>query len=344
VRRATATDRALIACAAGYSLLLPIAFAAGSRSHTTRADVVLAVAFGALLWAGVAAGRGGEGAALQARRRFAHNRTAVAGLVLLIAMVALAVVAPLVSGDPSAIGSPSFERYAPPGDGHALGTDRFGRDLWARVAHGGRASFALCALSVLLATSFGTALGALSGAASARVDALLMRFVDGLLSFPRLVFMITLLAFAPAGALTLALAIAATGWMGVARIVRTDVRRLRSREFSQAAVATGVGRTRLVARHLLPNAVGHVVVAATLNAGSVILLESSLSFLGLGVQPPVPSWGGMVFEARDAIATAWWASAVPAAAIALSVVALNLVGDGLRDALETRAPGRAAGA
>jgi peptide/nickel transport system permease protein len=124
--------------------------------------------------------------------------------------------------------------------------------------------------------------------------------------------------------------------MGIARIVRGEVRRLREREFAEAAIASGVGRARLVWRHLLPNTVGPVVIAATLNAGTVILLESSLSFLGLGVQPPTPSWGAMVFDARDALQTAWWVAACPAAAITLAAVGFNLVGDGLRDAFNTR--------
>jgi ABC-type dipeptide/oligopeptide/nickel transport system permease subunit len=124
--------------------------------------------------------------------------------------------------------------------------------------------------------------------------------------------------------------------MGIARIVRGEIRRMRGREFVEAAIASGVGRTRLVWRHLLPHTIGHVVVAATLNAGTVILLESSLSFLGLGVQPPTPSWGAMVFDGRDALSSAWWVSAAPAIAITMAAVAFNLVGDGLRDAFSTR--------
>jgi peptide/nickel transport system permease protein len=164
----------------------------------------------------------------------------------------------------------------------------------------------------------------------------MMRVVDGLLSFPRLLLLLTAVALAPPGAATLAVFIAVTGWMGMARIVRGEVRRMRTREFVDAAIATGVGRPRLLARHLLPNALGALVVAATLNAGAVILVESSLSFLGLGLAPPTPSWGGMVFEGRDALATAWWVSAFPALAIALAVIALNLVGDGVRDAVDAR--------
>jgi peptide/nickel transport system permease protein len=148
-----------------------------------------------------------------------------------------------------------------------------------------------------LAVAIGTLFGAISGIAPRRLDDVMMRGVDGLLSFPRLLLLLTAVALAPPGPGTLAVFIAMTGWMGMARIVRGEVRRMRGREFVEAAVATGVGRTRLLARHLLPNALGALVVAATLNAGTVILVESSLSFLGLGLAPPTPSWGGMLSDA-----------------------------------------------
>jgi peptide/nickel transport system permease protein len=306
-------------------------------SDLSRSDATAVVAFGALLFAGAAASaRIARGDMRRTRRRLGANRAALAGLAILAVMVSVAVLAPLVSGDPSQMGSPSRDRYQAPGGDHVLGTDRFGRDVWSRVAHGARVSFALSALSVTLAVAFGTWVGALAGIAPARTDDVIMRGVDGMLAFPRLLLLLTVVALAPPGLLTLGLAVAATGWMGVARIVRGEVRRMRSREFVEAAIATGVGRARLVARHLLPNAVGHVVVAATLNAGTVILLESSLSFLGLGVQPPTPSWGSMIFDGRDALATAWWVSAFPALAVTVSVLGLNLLGDGLRDALDAR--------
>ena len=271
------------------------------------------------------------------RRRFSSNPVAMAALVILLALVSGAVLAPFVAGaDPAEVTAPSLTRYQAPGAGHPMGTDRFGRDVWARVVYGGRASFGVCALSILLATILGTTLGAVSGMAPPRIDDALMRFVDGMLSFPRLLLLLAAVAFLPPQPVVLALLIAGTGWMGIARIVRGEVRRMRGREFVAAAVAAGLGRGRVVVRHMLPNAVGPVIVAATLNAGTVILLESSLSFLGLGVQPPTPSWGSMVFEGRDALATAWWVSAFPALAITVAVVALNLVGDGLRDALDAR--------
>ncbi len=300
------------------------------------ADHATAFASALVLYAGALWSARDAGTPL--RRRFAGNRAAMSALVVLLALACAALLAPFVAGaDPTELTTPSLTRYAAPGADHPMGTDRFGRDVWARVVHGGRASFGVCALSILLAVVLGTALGAVSGMARDRLDDALMRLVDGMLSFPRLLLLLAAVAFIPPGPFSLALLIAATSWMGIARIVRGEVRRMRTREFVEAAVAAGVGRSRIVTRHILPNAVGHVVVAATLNAGTVILLESSLSFLGLGIQPPTPSWGSMVFEGRDALASAWWVSAFPAAAITLAVISLNLVGDGIRDALDGRA-------
>jgi peptide/nickel transport system permease protein len=285
-----------------------------------------------LLYAGSVAGARASG---RFRWRFDADRVATVALAVLVAMMAAAVLAPLVSGYHPADVAPET-RYQAPSSVHPMGTDRFGRDVWSRVVFGGRASFGVCVLSIALALAIGTVFGALSGIAPRRLDDAMMRFVDGLLSFPRLLLLLTAVALAPPSAVALAVFIAVTGWMGLARIVRGEVRRMRTREFVDAAIATGVGRPRLLARHLLPNALGALVVAATLNAGTVILVESSLSFLGLGLSPPTPSWGGMVSEGRDALASAWWVSAFPALAIAMAVVALNLVGDGVRDAVDAR--------
>jgi len=309
----------------------------GAWRTLPASEQLLAASLAALLFAGASGADRLPTADLC--RRFGRNPAAMISLALLLVLLCVAVLAPLVAGaDPAAVTTPSLTRYAAPGSGHPLGTDRYGRDVWARVAYGGRASFGVCGLSILLAVLLGTSLGAVSGMAPARVDDALMRVVDGMLAFPRLLLLLAAVAFVPPNPLTLALLIAGTGWMGVARLVRGEVRRMRRREFVEAAVASGVGRFRILVRHILPNAAGPVVVAATLSAGTVILLESSLSFLGLGVQPPAPSWGSMVFEGRDALATAWWVSAAPAAAITLAVIALNLIGDGARDALDTRRP------
>lgn len=318
--------------ASAYTVALTLRV--GSWARFSPGEAATAVAFGG--WLGLLWRWSRQHDALRSRFRvrFAANRAALAGLALLLALTAIVVLAPVVSGDPDDIGN--GVRYDAPGGSHVLGTDRLGRDVWARVAHGGRATLALCIVSVGLAVMVGVAVGALSGIAGRRTDDALMRVVDGMLAFPRILLLLTVAAFATPGVASLGIALAATGWMGIARIVRGEVRRLRGREFAEAAIASGVGRMGLVWRHLLPNTIGPVVVAATLNAGTVILLESSLSFLGLGVQPPTPSWGAMVFDGRDALQSAWWASACPAAAITLAAVAFNLVGDGLRDAFNTR--------
>ncbi|HET6349358.1 MAG TPA: ABC transporter permease [Candidatus Krumholzibacteria bacterium] len=313
---------------------------AGAWTRFTPLQAVTAVAFDALLVLLVIATRRSRAPRARFAGRFAANRAAVAGAVVLVAMTAMVVLAPVISGDPADMGA--GQRYAAPGGGHPLGTDRFGRDVWARVAHGGEVSLALCIMAVGLGTLLGVLIGTAAGTAGRRTDDVLMRVVDGMLSFPRILLLLMVAALAAPGVWTLGISLAATGWMGIARIVRGEVRRMREREFVDAAIASGVGKMGLVWRHLLPNTVGPVVVAATLNAGTVILLESSLSFLGFGVQPPTPSWGAMVFEGRDALHTAWWVSAWPALAITLAAAAFNLVGDGLRDAFNARASSGAA--
>jgi peptide/nickel transport system permease protein len=271
-------------------------------------------------------------------RRFRASPTAVAGFVILLLLVNAAVLAPVLAlGDPVAQDSPSTTRYQAPSEQHPLGTDKFGRDIYSRLLYGARVSLSIGVLSVALAVALGLVIGLTAGYAGGWVDGVLMRIVDGFLSFPRLLFVLTLVALFSNSYVLLVVVISATGWMGVARLVRGETIRLKNREFVQAAVATGLGRFRIVSRHLLPNSIGPVVIAATLNVGAVILLESYLSFLGLGVQPPFPSWGAMVYDGREALLGAWWVSTFPALVIVLAVVACNMVGDGLSDALDARA-------
>jgi len=271
-------------------------------------------------------------------RRFSGNVTAVVGLAVVLAVLCAAILAPVLSGgvDPNDASDPARTRYQAPSGEHPFGTDKLGRDVWARSLYGARTSLGVALAAVLLSALFGVGWGAAAGFAGRRVDDVMMRVVDGLLAFPRLVLVLTLVALFSHSVGLLIVTIAVTGWMGIARLVRGEILRLRNREFVHAAVATGVSRSRLVGRHLLPNAAGAVVVSATLNVGAVILLESYLSFLGLGVGPPAPSWGSMVFDGREMLVEAWWVAAFPAMAITIAVVAFNLMGDGLRDALETR--------
>ena len=270
-------------------------------------------------------------------RRFRAHKPAVVGLVVFLFFLGVSLLAPLIAPyDPSVQTDPAVERYQSPSASHLFGTDKFGRDILSRVIFGARVSLGVGVSAVLLATLLGTLVGAASGYAGGRVDDAAMRVVDGLLAFPRLLLLLTLVAFFANSIWLVVAVLALTGWMGFARLIRAEVLVLKESDFVQAAVAGGVGRGRIVWRHLIPNTLGTVVVAATLRFAMLILLESYLSFLGLGVQPPTPSWGGMVFDGREVLVAAWWVSAFPGLAIVGAVVACNLVGDGLRDALDVR--------
>lgn len=276
---------------------------------------------------------------LRFSRRFQSNRMAVVGLVLLLTALCAAALAPLIASyDPAAQPSPVTERYMPPSSIHLMGTDKFGRDILSRVLYGARISLSIGVVSMILAGLLGTLIGAVSGYAGGRTDGIVMRVVDGLLAFPRLLLVLTLVALFSNSYFLLIVVIAGTAWMGIARVVRSEILSLKGREFIEAARASGLGTGRIIFRHLIPNSLGPVLVAATLKIGGVILLESSLSFLGLGVQPPMPSWGGMVFEGREVLLSAWWVAAFPALAIVFTVISCNLLGDGLRDAMDVHTP------
>ncbi|NIO00913.1 MAG: ABC transporter permease subunit [Candidatus Latescibacteria bacterium] len=272
-------------------------------------------------------------------KRFRANKMGVVGFVLLLAILCSAILAPLLSMyDPLEQPEPVLERYMPPSLGHPMGTDKFGRDILSRVLYGARVSLSIGVIAVILAALLGTGIGAVSGYVGGWIDGLSMRVVDGLLAFPRLLIVLTLVALFSNSFTLIIAVIAATAWMGIARLVRTEVQSLKQTKFIEAARAAGLGRVRIIYKHLIPNSLGPVIVAATLRIGGVILLESSLSFLGLGIQPPAPSWGAMVFEGREVLLSAWWVAAFPAIAIVAAVIACNLLGDGLRDAMDVRTP------
>lgn len=271
-------------------------------------------------------------------RAFRRHRPATLGLGLVAALTLTALLTPyLAPYDPIAQGADLIAtRFQPPTWEHPMGTDRFGRDVFSRVLYGGRVSLSIGVLAVAIAVTLGSFVGAMAGYARGWIDSVSMRAVDLLLSFPRLVLLITVVALIPPSILVITIVLGLTGWMGTSRLVRGEVLSLREREFIQAARALGFGRGRILLRHILPNVASPIIVAATLGIGNTILVEASLSFLGLGVPPPSPSWGLMVSAGKDVMLDAPWVALFPGLAIVLTVMSFNLVGDGLRDALDPR--------
>ena len=260
-----------------------------------------------------------------------------AALVTLALIVAAALAGPPFLPDPAAQPDVLGQASLPPGSGHLFGTDPLSRDVLSRVVGGARVSLAVAGLAVLVSVTIGAGAGLVAGYLAGAVDAVLMRLVDAALAIPRLFILLLLLAVwdhIPLGALILILG--TTGWFGTSRLVRGEVLRLKQEAFVTGAEALGAGRARVMFRHLFPNTVGPLLVAATLGVGDVILLEAGLSFLGLGIQPPRPSWGGMIFDAKAELLTAPWTSIFPGLAIAATVLAVNLLGDALSGALDPR--------
>ncbi|HEX6816173.1 MAG TPA: ABC transporter permease [Gemmatimonadaceae bacterium] len=260
-------------------------------------------------------------------------------LAVLVALVAAAIlVPPLAPTDPRAIGNVLALRFIPPftadplGHWHLLGTDAFGRDLFTRMMLAARISLLVGFAGSLLAGLAGIAVGAIAAWAGGIVDRVAMAMSDALLAIPRLVLLLVAAALWPPGALMVVLILTFTGWMGVARLVRAEVLGVRTHAYVEAAQALGARPRRILWRHVLPNALGPAVVAITLGVGSAILLESGLSFLGLGIQPPNPSWGNMIADGREAIVMAPWAALAPGLALIATVTCCTLLGDALSDA------------
>jgi peptide/nickel transport system permease protein len=258
------------------------------------------------------------------------------GILTLGVIIAVAIAGPQLLPDPAAM--PDVMAGAqPPSLAHPLGTDPLSRDVLARTVHGARVSLGIALLAVGLAMLLGTTIGAASGYRGGWLDAAIMRTVDAGLAIPRLlVLLLLVLVWERIPTVALALVIGSTGWLGTCRMVRGEVLRLRQMEFIRAAQALGASGPRIIFRHLIPNAAGPVAVSATLGVADVILLEAGLSFLGMGVQPPTPSWGGMILDARPVLLSAPWTSLAPGLAILLTVLAVNLVGDALQRTLDPR--------
>jgi peptide/nickel transport system permease protein len=269
--------------------------------------------------------------------RFKRNRLGLAGAVIVLLLYLVAIFAPLLTPhNPIEHGDMPRMRYLPPSAEHLFGTDKFGRDIYTRVLYGSRISLSISFLAVSISVLFGSIVGAVAGYFGGLVDSVLMRTVDSLMAIPRLFLLLTCVALFSGSLWLIILLLGATGWMATARLVRGQVLSLRSKDFVRAAEALGAGDRRIVFRHLLPNTFTVIIVSATLRIGEIILAEAALSFLGLGVPPPTPSWGQMVFEGREALLAAWWVSAFPGLVIAVTVIGYNLFGDGLRDAFDPR--------
>lgn len=265
------------------------------------------------------------------------GRAALAGLVGIGALLAVALVTPLLAPyDPAAQLDLATQRLLPPSWDHPMGTDQYARDVLSRLMYGARVSLTIGVVAVAISVVLGTALGAVAGFLGGWVDRAVSGLVDVVLAFPRLVLLIAVVVVLEPSMTVIVLVLGLTQWPATARLVRGEVLGIREREFVEAARALGFSRRRILLRHVVPNALAPVIVAAALGVGNTIILEAGLSFLGLGVQPPTPSWGTMVSDGRDVMRSAWWISTFPGLAIVLTVLAFNLVGDGLRDVLDPR--------
>ncbi len=271
-----------------------------------------------------------------AMERFLAHRLAVAGLLVLSVLTALALLAPLVSPY-DAEKTDLLSIYESPSAVHPMGTDSLGRDLGTRILYGGRVSLTIGLLTAAVAISLGTFVGGLAGFRGRWLDGVLMRFVDMMYAFPRLFLLILFgVVFKGMTVGLIVLVLGALSWMTTSRVVRATFLSLKHRDFVEAARAIGARDRDIIVRHMLPNSIGPVVVAATLGVASAIISESTLSFLGLGVQPPTPTWGNMLKDATSEMGQAPWTAIFPGLAIFLAVVSVNFIGDGLRDAFDPR--------
>ena len=271
-------------------------------------------------------------------KRTVRHHLALIGLIILVPMFFCAVFAPLIApNDPV---EPDIKNIlSAPSLSHPFGTDTLGRDVFSRVLYGTRISLLVGFVSVGIAILIGLILGAISGYFGGIVDEIIMRFVDLMMCFPTFFLILAVIAVLEPSIWNIMIVIGLTSWMGTARLVRAEILGIKGKEYVMAAKAQGFGPLRIIFRHVLPNAVTPVYVVATLGIGGAILTESALSFLGIGVQPPTPSWGNILTQAKDNIEVAWWLSVYPGLAIFLTVMGYNLLGEGLRDIFDPRRKG-----
>lgn len=268
-------------------------------------------------------------------RRFRRNKLAMLGALIILSLAVAAIIAPLVAPfNPDQ--QDVLHRLEPPSRKHLLGTDDLGRDLLSRIIYGTRVSLLVGFVAIGIAIVIGSILGLLSGYFGGWLDTVIMRLVDMMLCFPTFFLILMVIAFLEPNIWNVMAVIGLTGWPGLTRLVRGECLSVREREFVQAARVLGLSNIRVMFVHLLPNVMAPILVTATLGIGGAILTESALSFLGLGVQPPTPSWGNILTAGKDYITVAWWLSLYPGLAILVTVLAYNLLGEGLRDVLDPR--------
>ncbi len=267
--------------------------------------------------------------------RFRRHKAAVASVAVFAALGAACLAAPVLA--PYQIDAIDLGNLrAPPSLTHLMGTDDLGRDVFTRMLYGGRISIAIGLLAALVGTGLGALIGATAGFVGRRLDSVLMRFTDVAFAIPTLPLLIVLSGYSEAALISMVTIIGGLSWMATARVVRSEVLTIRAMPYLEAARALGAANVTMIRRHALPNAMGPLIVAATLAVGNAIVIESSLSFLGLGVQPPTPTWGNMLMDSQSTMASKPWLTIFPGAAILLVVLAINFIGDGLRDSFDPR--------
>lgn len=268
-------------------------------------------------------------------QRFKRHRLGLTGAMVVLLLFSISLAAPALSPyDPSYIDIKSILK--PPSYEHPLGTDQLGRDVLSRIIWGARISLMVGFVAIGIAAVIGVFLGAMAGYYGGYVDTIIMRFVDIMLCFPTFFLILAVVALLEPSIWNIMIVIGATGWMGMARLIRAEILSVKERDYVLAARALGASHARIIWRHIIPNAMAPVLVAATLGVAAAILTESALSFLGIGVQPPTPSWGNILTAGKDSIEVAWWLSFYPGMAILITVLGYNLLGEGIRDAIDPR--------